>query len=120
MKRKTAFLFSGQGSQYFQMGRGLYEQNLVFRSCMEQMDNLARDMLGVSVAEALYGPHGKAEPFDELRLTHPAIFMVEFALPKHSASSSIAAMTPYGRGAESLASMAAQLLSNGLAAAAGR
>lgn len=80
MKRKIAFLFSGQGSQYYQMGRGLYEQNLVFRSSMDHMDRLARDMLGTSVVEALYGPHGKAEPFDELRLTHPAIFMVEYAL----------------------------------------
>lgn len=80
MKRKTAFLFSGQGSQYYQMGRGLYEQNLVFRASMDQMDRLALDMLGTSVVQALYGPHGTAEPFDELRMTHPAIFMVEFAL----------------------------------------
>jgi acyl transferase domain-containing protein len=82
MKRKTAFLFSGQGSQYYQMGRGLYEQNLVFRSSMEQMDRLAQDLLGTSVVQALYGPQGKAEPFDQLRLSHPAIFMVEFALAK--------------------------------------
>lgn len=80
MKRKTAFLFSGQGSQYYQMGRGLYEQNLVFRSSMDQMDRLALDMLGTSVVQALYGPHSKNEPFNELRITHPAIFMVEFAL----------------------------------------
>ncbi len=80
MKRKIAFLFSGQGSQYYQMGRLMYEQNTVFRSNMDQMDRLARDMLGVSVVQTLYGPHGKAEPFDVLRLSHPAIFMVEYAL----------------------------------------
>lgn len=80
MKRKTVFLFSGQGSQYYQMGRAMYEQDLVFRSSMDQMDRLALDMLGTSVVQALYGPHGKAEPFDDLRLTHPAIFMVEYAL----------------------------------------
>lgn len=80
MKRKTVFLFSGQGSQYYQMGRGLYEQNLTFRACMDRMDRLARDLLGTSVVQALYGRHGKAEPFEDIRLTHPAIFMVEFAL----------------------------------------
>ncbi len=82
MRRKTAFLFSGQGSQYYQMGRELYEQNLAFRSRMEHMDRIARSMLGISVVQALYGPNGKADVFDDIRLTHPAIFMVEFALAK--------------------------------------
>ena len=82
MKRKIAFLFSGQGSQYYQMGRGLYEHNPVFRSQMDQMDQLAQDMLGTSVLQALYGVNGKAVPFDDIRLTHPAIFMVEVALAK--------------------------------------
>jgi len=81
-KRKIAFLFSGQGSQYFQMGRDLYEQNLTFRTWMERMDRLAQQRLGTSVVAALYGANGKAEPFDAIRLTHPAIFMVEFALAK--------------------------------------
>ncbi|MDC8758417.1 acyltransferase domain-containing protein [Janthinobacterium fluminis] len=82
MKRQTAFLFSGQGSQYYQMGRGLYEQNPTFRSCMDRLDRVAHALLGTSVLQALYGPQGKAEPFAELRLTHPAIFMLEFALAR--------------------------------------
>lgn len=82
MKRKIAFMFSGQGSQYYQMGRGLYEQNPTFRAWMDRMDSLARDSLGASVVAALYGPNGKGEPFVDIRLTHPAIFMVEFALAK--------------------------------------
>lgn len=80
MKRKTAFLFSGQGSQYFQMGRGLYEQNPGFRACMDRMDSIVHDLQGISVLRALYGGQGKGEVFDDIRLTHPAIFMVEYAL----------------------------------------
>lgn len=82
MKRRTTLLFSGQGSQYFQMGRQLYEQNPTFRTCMDQMDRQAQAALGTSVVLALYGERGKAEPFDDIRLTHPAIFMVEYALAR--------------------------------------
>jgi len=82
MKRKTVFLFSGQGAQYYQMGRELYEQNPVFRSSMDRLDRLAREILGMSVVRSLYGEHGKAEPFDDIRLTHPAIFMVEISLAR--------------------------------------
>lgn len=80
MNRKTVFLFSGQGSHYYQMGRDLYEQNRCFRACMERMDRLAQELLGTSVVQTLYGACGKGDPFDDIRLTHPAIFMVEFAL----------------------------------------
>jgi bacillaene synthase trans-acting acyltransferase len=82
MSRKVALLFSGQGSQYYQMGRGLYEQNHVFKSCMDCLDRLAQDMLGTSIVRELYGPLGKGEALEDIRITHPAIFMVEFSLAK--------------------------------------
>jgi bacillaene synthase trans-acting acyltransferase len=82
MSRKTMFLFSGQGSQYYQMGRQLHEQNPTFRACMDQMDQQAGAALGTSIVQTLYGANGKAEPFEDIRLTHPAIFMVEYALAR--------------------------------------
>ena len=81
-KRKIAFMFAGQGSQYYQMGRELYESNPTFRMNMEHMDRLVQAQLGTSVIAVLYGPNGKAEPFTDIRFTHPAIFMVEFALAR--------------------------------------
>jgi acyl transferase domain-containing protein len=78
---QTAFLFSGQGSQYFHMGRPLYEGNDTFREWMDRLDELARRWSGSSVIAALYSAaRGKGDPFDRTLLTHPAIFMVEFAL----------------------------------------
>ena len=50
MSRRIAFLFSGQGSQYYQMGRGLYEHNAVFRASMDRMDRAAQALLGEPVA----------------------------------------------------------------------
>lgn len=107
MKRKIAFLFSGQGSQYYQMGRGLYEQNLAFRSCIDRMDRVAQDMLGMSVLQALYGANGKADRFDDIRLTHPAIFMVEFALARSVMELGIEPDTTLGASLGTFAAMAA-------------
>jgi hypothetical protein len=55
------------------MGWGLYEQNSTLRMNMERMDRLARHQLGAPVIKS------KAEPISDIRLTHPAIFMIEFA-----------------------------------------
>jgi len=74
-------MFSGQGSQYFQMGAGLYDDNPTFREWMDRLDGLVRAGLGISVIETLYsGGNGKGTPFDRTLLTHPAIFMVEYSL----------------------------------------
>lgn len=78
---KTVFMFSGQGSQYFQMGRGLYDNNKTFREWMIRLDGIARDLCGRSVIEALYSDaQRRADPFERTLLTHPAIFMVEYSL----------------------------------------
>jgi acyl transferase domain-containing protein len=82
MGKRTVFLFSGQGSQYYQMGRQLYEQDRAFRLHMDWMDTLVHDVSGRSVLAELYGAKSKAERFDAIGWTHPAIFMVEYALAR--------------------------------------
>ncbi len=78
---EIVFMFSGQGSQYFHMGRSLYEDNRTFRGWMIRLDEIARQSLGKSVVETLYSDvHRKGDPFDRMLLTHPAIFMVEYSL----------------------------------------
>jgi bacillaene synthase trans-acting acyltransferase len=78
---ETVFMFSGQGSQYFQMGKALYDGNETFRDWMTRLDAIARPVVGRSVVETLYSDrNSKGDPFDRTLLTHPAIFMVEYAL----------------------------------------
>ena len=78
---ETVFMLSGQGSQYFHMGRALYDGNDTFRDWMIRLDEIARRSSGESVIDTLYsGVHGKGDPFDRTLLTHPAIFMVEYSL----------------------------------------
>jgi len=80
---ETVFMFSGQGSQYFHMGRALYDGNGTFREWMNRLDEVASQAAGTSVTAVLYsGAQKKGDLFDRTLLTHPAIFMVEYSLAR--------------------------------------
>jgi acyl transferase domain-containing protein len=78
---KTVFMYSGQGSQYFQMGQSLYAAHQSFRRELDRLDGVAVSLWARSVLEALYAP-GRAvsTPMVETKVSHPAIVMVEYAL----------------------------------------
>lgn len=76
---KTVFMFSGQGSQYYQMGKQLYDGNGLFREWMLRLDDMAFRLSGKRVLDAIYSMD-KGDVFDHTPLTHPSIFMVEYAL----------------------------------------
>jgi acyl transferase domain-containing protein/NADPH:quinone reductase-like Zn-dependent oxidoreductase/acyl carrier protein len=76
---KIAFVFSGQGSQSAQMGHQLMEQEPVFRSKVEECDELFRGYSGWSVIEQLYGEQASTR-IDETEVTQPAIFMLQVGL----------------------------------------
>ncbi|WP_256080284.1 ACP S-malonyltransferase [Massilia sp. YIM B04103] len=79
---KTVFMFSGQGSQYRQMGHELYRREPVFRSTMQRLDPLVRSRCGESVLAALYEDANGEQQLKRVRISHPAIFMVEYALAR--------------------------------------
>jgi acyl transferase domain-containing protein len=72
-------MFSGQGSQHFQMGRELFDQNAVFRRSMLKLDAHAQKLGGQPVIEAIYSG-SQAGFFKRTLHTHPAIFIVEYSL----------------------------------------
>jgi acyl transferase domain-containing protein len=83
MTKATVLMFSGQGSHYYQMGRDLFDNEPVFRKAMLEMDAIAEQRTGCSVLRALYHDRrSKADRFDSIAVTHPAIFMVELALAR--------------------------------------
>jgi malonyl CoA-acyl carrier protein transacylase len=78
--RKTAFMFSGQGSHYFQMGRDLFDRHAPFRSTVLDLDGTAAPLLGRSIVDVLYyDGRTKHEIFDDVRMTSAAIFIIEYA-----------------------------------------
>lgn len=80
---KNVFLFSGQGSQYYGMGAELYEKDMGFRAVMDELDEIVRDRINISITDLLYREsHPRTEPFVRTLYTHPAIFMVEYALAR--------------------------------------
>jgi bacillaene synthase trans-acting acyltransferase len=83
LRKPIVFMFSGQGSQYYHMGKELYEQNATFRQWMLQLDNIVDQQIGISIVDQIYNPEkSKATDFDCLLYTHPAIFMVEYSLAR--------------------------------------
>lgn len=90
--RPVTFLFSGQGAQYPNMGRGLYEggrdlyeSEPVFRAEIDRACELLLPHLGFDLREVLY-PAGATEEAEkklaETYVTQPALFVIEHALAK--------------------------------------
>ncbi len=78
---KNVFLFSGQGSQFYQMGLELYQDHTTFQTQLNQLNQLYLDLSGLSIIDTIYDPskHPTAI-FDQTPYTHPAIFLIEYAL----------------------------------------
>jgi len=76
---KTAFVFSGQGPQWFAMGRELLEKEPVFRDCIEQIDKIFSKYASWSIKEELLRDE-KSSRINETVVAQPAIFAVQTAI----------------------------------------
>ncbi|MCW8096121.1 type I polyketide synthase [Streptomyces tauricus] len=76
---KVAFLFSGQGTQYTGMGKGLYDTHSGFARTLERADRVLRPHLGVPLTELLFG-EGSADRLASTRYCQAALVALEVAL----------------------------------------
>lgn len=78
---RRVFAYSGQGSQYFHMGRELYVGDELFRSCFDRLDALATRWRRRSVASVLYDRQLRAtDSFELIDDTNFAIPVIQLAL----------------------------------------
>ncbi|MBB5395406.1 polyketide synthase [Mucilaginibacter sp. AK015] len=78
------FMFPGQGAQYLNMGRGLYEQEPVFADAVNECVAILKGTAHENILEAIYAD-ASAEANDKLKntfYTQPAIFITSYALAK--------------------------------------
>lgn len=84
--RPVVFLFPGQGSQYVNMGKELYEKETVFRQEVDRCAEFLKRHLGLDIRQLIYPIAGEEKEAErrltETRFTQPALFTIEYALAK--------------------------------------
>ncbi|MEU1470316.1 type I polyketide synthase [Streptomyces sp. NPDC005761] len=77
---RVAFVFPGQGAQWWGMGRSLWEQNDAFREAVTACDEALVPHTGFSVAAIVRGQDGLAPPFTRTDVVQPALFAMYVGL----------------------------------------
>ena len=77
-RRRIAFLFTGQGSQYAGMGKTLFDSEPVFRATMERCEAIFKDERGESLLEVMFEEGG--ERVNQTGYTQPALFALQASL----------------------------------------
>lgn len=80
--KEVAFLFTGQGAQYFGMCRELYQTNKVFREAVDNCASILEPVLENPITEVLFGESSDPALIDQTAYTQPALFVIEYALAK--------------------------------------
>jgi acyl transferase domain-containing protein len=85
-KRSVVFLFPGQGTQYVNMARSLYESEDMFRAELDRCLRAFTPHLDADLSRILYpdadGIATATKRLDETRFTQPVLFAVEYALAR--------------------------------------
>jgi acyl transferase domain-containing protein len=83
MNGQQVWMFSGQGSQYYQMGLDLYEADEVFRATMDWCGEQVSEVLDEPLTSLLFRARpDKFAPFDRTLHTHLALFSVQLSMAR--------------------------------------
>lgn len=82
---QVAFLFTGQGAQYSDMGLGLYRTQPVFRQTLDRCNEILRERLPRPLLSVIYPglspePEPGSDEIDQTQYTQPALFALEYAV----------------------------------------
>ena len=76
--RPITFMFSGQGSQYVGMARGLYQTEPVFKENCDRCFQILEQYLNTPVKDILWGD--RSPEINQTQYAQPIIFTIEYAL----------------------------------------
>ena len=76
----VAFLFTGHGSQYPQMGRGLYRAEPAYRDALDRCQQVLAPLLDRSLMTILFDTAESDVLLANMAYAQPAVFAVEYAL----------------------------------------
>ncbi|MEP2281001.1 amino acid adenylation domain-containing protein [Maribacter sp.] len=80
---EIVFLLPGQGSQYLNMGKDLYDGESAFREAVDICAHLLLDTIKVDIREIIFQDASSEDAENKLkdtRYTQPALFTIEYAL----------------------------------------
>lgn len=80
-KKKTAFLFTGQGSIYKNVAKQFYENSKEYRECFERCHTRFQELLGISIKHAVF-EGSEEEDLTCAYYSQPVIFSLEYSLTK--------------------------------------
>jgi acyl transferase domain-containing protein len=78
----VVFMFPGQGSQYVDMGRELYESQPEFREQIDYCAELLKPQLNIDLRDVLYPHATQNQELTQTAIAQPALFVIEYALAK--------------------------------------
>ncbi len=84
-RQHLVFMFPGQGSQYVNMGKNLYENEPLFKESVDRCAEILIPLLGLDIRELLYPNNLNDESTKKLEqtvYTQPALFTIEYSLAK--------------------------------------
>jgi acyl transferase domain-containing protein len=76
---RLAFMFPGQGSQYIEMGKSLFEQLPEFRNTFARCCEVLSQEMGLDFKAFIFNPANR-ETLENTRYTQPALFAIEVSL----------------------------------------
>ncbi len=82
-KPQLVFMFPGQGAQYVNMGKGLYDKEKLFRETVDNCAEILRPRLDLDIRELLFPKNNNedsAKKLEQTVYTQPALFIIEYAL----------------------------------------
>ena len=80
--KEIAFLFTGQGAQYFGMCKNYYETFDVFKNTIDECDEVIKSNLDHSIKDILWSETIDRNLIHQTKYTQPALFVVEYAMSK--------------------------------------